>query len=142
LVTSNEVYAISGSGKTATLNELSPWAQPLAGLKLVASTPPADTDLAEMLSFSSSAGGAGDTHIPALHTPYASALPAIQASAKPLADLQPKAPSMQTRVAQIRQRYPADSLSSPVYVTGKLRLLAILNRNTGAILGLESLDGI
>jgi hypothetical protein len=140
VVTANEVYYADTGGKTIDLLRLNPWQQPFWGPQWVSLKPNLDLRLSNDLAFSSFGGGPTQANLPVFHQPFAAALATLQTSAKPLASLELKAPSAQARILELRQRYPVASLTVPVLIDRQVRLLAIFNPASGAVLGIEPVD--
>jgi hypothetical protein len=142
LVLAYEVANIGGtSAKPETIVQ-NPWTQPLFGYKTLAATIPTDVasyPLLNLLTGSALGGGLDIPNIVNFHRPYLIALPLIQKTGKPIANLTSTDAITQTRYTSLRAKYPADSLAVPLKIKYTIYTV-IVQPSTGAILGIEPFD--
>lgn len=143
LVQAHEVYKVQnfGSNNKTQLSLLpqNPWVQPLVGLEVLGSSSPQEDALKELFTFSALRGISDVTNVLDLHVPYANVLQDIKTSALKLKEYAPRLESNKIKIQNLRKQYPHDALLSPVKVKFEI-LTAVLNPNTGDILGIEPVD--
>jgi hypothetical protein len=142
LVQAHEVANLAGSKIKPELALQSAWAQPLWGYTVTAAQVPTqaeDFPLLNALTSSALSGGPDVANVMGLHRPYAQALPAIQATALPLATLKPAKPEHATAVKQWQSKYPIGSAVVPLKIKFTIYTV-VLNPSNGDVLGIEPVD--
>ncbi len=142
LVQAHEVASLTGSKAKPEIKLESPWAQPLWGYVVAAAQVPTQSEdypLLNALTSSALNGGPDVANITDLRRSYAQALPAIQATALPLATLKTAKSELASTVKAWQNKYPVGSAVVPLKIKFTIYTV-VLNPKDGQVLGVEPVD--
>lgn len=142
LVLAYEVPTIAGTPAKPELLMQNPWAQPLLGYQLKSATVPsgvANYPVLDLMMASALSGGPDVSNVPAFHTDYREALPAIIATSDTFNTLKTTDPIAKARVDALRAKYPANSLLAALKIKYTVYTV-VLRPSDAAILGIEPVD--